>query len=215
MQRFQLDLQQTREMFIYVSRRMVESTDILTQADKAIGDGDHGIGMARGFEAVLNKLDSGSFTTLDQLLHKIGFTLMSSIGGAAGVVFGSLFLGAAKTTKGKNVLDSEELAQMLEGGLQAIKERGKAKSGDKTMIDALQPAATKAREMSVFPLDKSLLAVTEAARVGMEETKKIIATVGKAKALGERSLGHPDPGAVSTYLILKYMTEYATRVSEA
>lgn len=99
---------------------------------------------------------------------------------------------------------------MLVDGLEAVKERGKAKPGDKTMVDSLAPAAIKSKEMVSAPLAEALKAVAEAARQGMEKTKELVATTGKAKTLGERSLGHPDPGAVSTYLILKFMAEYVS-----
>jgi dihydroxyacetone kinase-like protein len=97
---------------------------------------------------------------------------------------------------------------MLVDGLDAVKARGKAKPGDKTMVDALEPAALKSQELASASLGESLVAVTGAAKEGMEATKDMVANVGKAKTLGQRSLGHHDPGAVSTYLILKYMTEY-------
>jgi dihydroxyacetone kinase-like protein len=204
----QLNLQGTRDMFIHLSDRMVESKDLLTQADKAIGDGDHGVGMARGFEAVRLKLEDTTFTALDELLKGVGMALMSSVGGAAGAVFGTFFRGGAKRVGGREVFDSEALSFMLLDGLQAVQDRGQAKPGDKTMVDALEPAALKSQELASAPLDECLVAVTEAAREGMEATKDMVASVGKAKTLGERSLGHPDPGAVSTYLILKFMTEY-------
>lgn len=206
----QLSLEEAKEMFIHLSKEMVESKDLLTQADKAIGDGDHGVGMARGFEAVYQKLEGEAFTTIAELLKAIGMALMMSIGGAAGPVFGTLFRGGAKRLGGQHIFDSKTLSLMLLDGLQAVKERGGAKLGDKTVVDALEPAALKSKELSLAPLDESLIAVTEAARQGMEKTKEMVATVGKATTLGERSLGHPDPGAVSTYLILKFMMEYVT-----
>jgi dihydroxyacetone kinase-like protein len=195
-------------MFIRVADLMVDSKDVLTQADKAIGDGDHGVGMARGFEAVRAKLEDVSFTALDDLLRVVGMALMTSVGGAAGAVFGTLFRGGAKRLDGREVFDSEALSLMLLDGLQAVKDRGGAKPGDKTMVDALEPAAAKAQELASAPMNEALPAVTEAAREGMEATKDMVARVGKAKTLGQRSLGHPDPGAVSTHLILKYMAEY-------
>lgn len=204
----QLSLQETQAMFIHVSDRLVESKDLLTQADKAIGDGDHGVGMARGFEAVRHKLEGTPLTTLDELLKAVGMALMTSVGGAAGAVFGTFFRGGAKRLGGREVFDSESLSFMLLDGLQAVKDRGKAKPGDKTMVDALQPAALTSQKLVAAPLDENLVAVTEAAQEGLEATKDMVASAGKAKTLGERSLGHPDPGAVSTYLILKYMTEY-------
>lgn len=195
-------------MFVHLSDRMVESKDLLTQADKAIGDGDHGVGMARGFESVRLKLEDASFATLDETLKAVGMALMTSVGGAAGAVFGTFFRGGARRLGGREVFDSESLSLMLLDGLQAVKDRGKAKPGDKTMVDALEPAALRSQDLAAAPLDESLIAVTEAAKEGMEATNDMVASVGKAKTLGERSLGHPDPGAVSTYLILKYMTEY-------
>ncbi len=211
MGRYQLSLQEVREMFVSLSEGMVESKDLLTQADRAIGDGDHGVGMARGFEAVRGKLKDRTFATLDELLKTVGTTLMTSVGGASGAIFGTFFRGGAKNLGGQRSFDSGTLALMLLDGLQAVKERGGARPGDKTMVDALEPAAARAEEMASAPLDESLIGVTEAARQGMERTKEMVAAVGKAKTLGERALGHPDPGAISTYLILKFMKEYVTQ----
>jgi dihydroxyacetone kinase-like protein len=204
----QLSLQEVREMMVYVSNRMIASKDRLTQADKAIGDGDHGIGMARGFENVLKKVEGQEFATLEALFKTVGLALLTSIGGAAGAVFGTLFRGAAENLKGQDVLTAEVFSRMLQDGLKAVKDRGQAKPGDKTMIDALEPAAVESRNRESAPLDEALAAIAEAARLGMEKTKDMVAAVGKAKTLGERSLGHPDPGAVSIFLILDFMKAY-------
>jgi dihydroxyacetone kinase-like protein len=206
----ELSTQEAREMFLYVSRKMVESKDLLTQADKAIGDGDHGVGMARGFEAVAEKLEKQSFNNTGDLLKTIGTTLLMSVGGAAGAIFGTFFRGAAKDLGNSTSLDSRALSRMLLDGLEAVRQRGGAKVGDKTMVDALQSAAIKSEDMSSAPLFESLPAVAGAAEQGMEKTKEMMASIGKAKTLGERSLGHADPGAISTYLILKFMTEFVT-----
>jgi len=206
----QLTVNEAEAMFVYVANRMTESKDMLTQADKAIGDGDHGIGMARGFEAVAQKLADQSFTSIGELFKSIGMTLMTSIGGAAGAVFGTLFRGAGKNTADQSELNSRVLGIALQDGLQAVKDRGRAKPGDKTMVDALEPAAAKAVEMGNRPLDQALQEITEAARQGMEQTKNMVATLGKAKPLGERSLGHADPGSLSVYLIFKYMLEFVS-----
>ena len=200
-------------MFLYLAQGMVESKDRLTQADKAIGDGDHGIGMARGFAAVQQKLQAQTFTSLDMLLKTIGMTLLTSVGGAAGAIFGTFFRGSARNMQGQEIFDADALSRMLVDGLAAVQARGQAKPGDKTMVDALTPAAQQAQKMVTASLDKSLITVSEAARLGMEHTKDMVAAVGKAKTLGERSLGYPDPGAVSTYLCLKFMTEYVTETS--
>ena len=215
MGKVQLTMEETREMFVYVSQKMEENKDILTQADKAIGDGDHGIGMARGFEAVRRKLEGQKPAMMDEMLKVIGLALMTSIGGAAGAIFATLFRGGAKSLAGHQILDSNALSLMLVDGLQAVQDRGKANPGDKTMVDSLAPAALKSKGMTSAPLAEALNAVTEAARQGMEKTKEMVATTGKAKTLGERSLGHPDPGAVSTYLILKFMAEYVNEREES
>ncbi len=211
MAKSQLTLEETRVMFLSVAEGMEASKDLLTQADKAIGDGDHGVGMARGFEAVRQKLESQAFAGLDELFKAVGSTLMASIGGASGAIFGTYFKGGAKGLGGLQVFDSRALALFLVDGLEAVQTRGKAKPGDKTMVDAAQPAALRARELETMPLDQALTAVMQAAQQGMEKTKELVATTGKAKTLGERSLGHADPGAISTYLIFKSMSEYVTR----
>jgi dihydroxyacetone kinase-like protein len=208
MGKLQLTVEETKEMFIYVADKMVASKDVLTQADKAIGDGDHGIGMARGFEAVRQKLEAQSFASIGELFKTIGMTLMMSIGGAAGAVFGTLFRGAGKNTDDESELSLQSLTLALQDGLQAVKDRGKAKPGDKTMIDALEPAAIRSAELNAVPLDLALEYISDAARHGMEKTKGMVATLGKAKPLGTRSLGHADPGSLSIFLILKYMQEF-------
>ncbi len=201
-------------MLLYLCEQMIGHTDTLTQADKAIGDGDHGIGMARGFEAVRLKLEGGSFAALDELFKAAGMALITSVGGASGIIFGTWFRGGTKNLAGAATLDSPALSAWLVDGLAAVKERGKTKPGDKTMVDALEPAAAAAEQAAAAPLDEALAAATEAARLGMEATKDMVASMGRAKTLGERSLGHPDPGAVSTYLILRSLWEYTEKSGE-
>ena len=208
MARAELSLAEATGMFIQVARSMVESQDLLTQADKAIGDGDHGIGMARGFEAVGQRLEAQPPATVGELLKAIGMTLMTSVGGASGAIFGIFFRGGAKNAGDRAVFDAQMFSMMLGDGLQAVQERGKAKPGDKTMVDALAPAAARAAELAAGPLGEAMPAAAEAARQGMEQTKEMVASIGKAKTLGERSLGHADPGAISTYLILRFMADY-------
>jgi phosphoenolpyruvate---glycerone phosphotransferase subunit DhaL len=207
----QLTPAETRQMLQYLCRGMQESKDLLSEADRAIGDGDHGVGMARGFEAVYQKIEGQPGASIDELFKTVGMALLTSIGGASGAVFGTLFRGGAKSLVGKPVFDAAALACLLNDGLQAVQERGKAKVGDKTMVDALEPAAARATQLSSAPLSEALLAAVEAARQGMEKTKEMVAAIGKAKTLGERSLGYADPGALSTYLMLKYMAEYVVK----
>ena len=207
-----LTLQQTRQLFQEVADDIIANQDVLTEADRAIGDGDHGVGMARGCEAVREELTNSTASDLGGLLRSIGMKLMMSIGGAAGAIYGTFFCSAGKNLAGVQVLDSEALYRMLADGMAGVQERGKAQVGDKTIIDVLAPATEKAGEMQDGELGESLQAVVEAAADGMESTKGMVATVGRAKTLGERSLGHPDPGAVSMYLILQSMCEHAKRM---
>jgi dihydroxyacetone kinase-like protein len=204
----QLTLIQTLEMFLFVAKRMVDSKDILTEADKKIGDGDHGINMARGFQAVIKILNEKSFTTIGELLNIIGMCLLTSVGGAAGAIFGTFFRGGAKNLMEKRVFNSQTLSKMLIDALEAIKQRGKAKLGDKTMVDALEPAVMISKETILLPLRDALSSIVKEAEKGAEKTKEMVATVGKAKTLGQRSLGYSDPGAISTFLIFRSMLEF-------
>jgi len=207
----ELALAEAREMIVAVSRGLIASTDRLTQADKAIGDGDHGLAMARGFACVIEKVEGQEFTSIGHLFKTVGTAILASAGGAAGAVFGTLFRGAAENAADGQVLTAAVFSGLLLDGLRAVENRGHAKPGDKTMIDALEPAVRESERRSAAPLDEALTAIAEAARLGMEHTRDMVANVGKAKPLGERSLGHPDPGAISMYLILKLMAEYAAQ----
>jgi dihydroxyacetone kinase-like protein len=204
-----LTLEQTRQLFQNVAEDIIANQDMLTEADRAIGDGDHGVGMVRGFEAVQEELATSKASNLGELLRSIGTKLMMSIGGAAGAIYGTFFRSAGKNLVGVQVLDSEALYRMLADGMAGVQARGKAQVGDKTIVDVLAPAAEKAGQMQDTGLVESLQEVVEAASEGMERTKDLVATIGRAKTLGERSLGHPDPGAVSMVLILKSMREGA------
>jgi dihydroxyacetone kinase-like protein len=204
-----LTLEQTRQLFQNVAEDIIANQDMLTEADRAIGDGDHGVGMVRGFEAVQEELATSKASDLGELLRSIGTKLMMSIGGAAGAIYGTFFRSAGKNLVGVQVLDSEALYRMLADGMAGVQARGKAQVGDKTIVDVLAPAAEKAGQMQDAGLVESLQEVVEAASEGMERTKDLVATIGRAKTLGGRSLGHPDPGAVSMVLILKSMREGA------
>jgi dihydroxyacetone kinase-like protein len=199
---------EAQAMLLHVARRIEDSEDELTDADRAIGDGDHGLAMLRGFDAVRQELESRELETIDELLRTVGRALLSSMGGASGILFSTFFTEGARGLAAQDAFGGEALARLLADGLAAVQKRGKATPGDKTMVDALAPAAQKALELPAAPLAALLPAVVEAARDGVEQTKTMVARTGKAKALGERSLGHPDPGALSAYLILRSMDEY-------
>lgn len=203
-----LNAPETREMLLYVCERMEQAKDELTRADQAIGDGDHGVGMVRGFAAARAKLAAAALLPADAALRTVGMALLGSIGGAAGAVFGTLFMAGGAAVAGAPAFGSLALSRFLSAGMKAVMERGKAQPGQKTMLDALAPAVATAAELKDRPLAESLPAVAQAAQQGVEATKSMIATTGKAKTLGERSLGYPDPGAVSTAIILRSMAEY-------
>ena len=203
----QLTVEETKDMFMSIAANMVQYKEMLTQADKEIGDGDHGVNMARGFQAVLEKLDETTFNSIGDLLETIGMTLLTSVGGAAGAIFGTWFLGGSKNLKEEIYFNSLTISQWLVDGLEAVKLRGKAKVGDKTMIDALEPAAIISKEVSSLDLPLALLQIASEAIEGAKKTKNMVATVGKAKTLGERSIGHGDPGALSTSLIFSLMLQ--------
>lgn len=194
-----------------VSEEIIKNKQILTDLDAAIGDGDHGINMARGFQAVEAKLQLlGPDKDIGTVLKTVGMTLISSVGGAAGPLYGTAFLRAAAVSQGIKTLDIETAGLMLAAAITGIKERGKATRGEKTMLDALEPAydAFVAGGNAGKTMVECLELACVAAGRGVEFTKTIVATKGRASYLGERSLGHQDPGATSTYLILKTVLDF-------
>lgn len=193
-----------RSLLEAVARKMVESVDLLTEMDQAIGDGDHGIGMRRGFAAVLDQLPRDNPASVEAAFKSAGTAIMAKTGGAAGAVFGTLFRGGSVAFAGHD-LDAATFAAFLRTGLDAVMKRGGSHTGQKTMLDALAPAAEAAEATIAQGLNAVVTAAAEAAKGGVEATKSMIATTGKARTLGERSLGHPDPGAVSTSIILQAM----------
>jgi dihydroxyacetone kinase-like protein len=181
--------------------------DELTALDAAIGDGDHGANMARGFAAVPAKLDALTSKEIDGLFRTTAMTLISQVGGASGPLYGKFFLQAATPAKGKLELTLPELCACLDAGLAAIMQLGKAALGDKTMVDALTPALA-----SLHPQDGDTpgIALTRAvatAREAAEATIPLVARKGRASYLGERSAGHKDPGAASSALLLGALAE--------
>ncbi|MCM5559202.1 dihydroxyacetone kinase subunit DhaL [Pleomorphomonas sp. JP5] len=199
---------QARDMLSAVARHLVANVDMLTQVDQAIGDGDHGIGMRRGFSAVEEAMASTEPVSVSAVFKAAGTAIMAKTGGAAGAIFGTMFRSGSAAFDGQAVLNAEGFAGFLALGLEGVEKRGAAKPGQKTMIDALAPAATAAKTAIARGLVEVVKEATDAAKGGVEATKDMIATTGKARTLGERSLGHPDPGAVSMSLILEAMRDY-------
>ncbi|HWR09998.1 dihydroxyacetone kinase subunit DhaL [Sporomusa sp.] len=183
----------------------------LTDLDAAIGDGDHGINMARGFEAVRVKLVTANPMDIGAVLKLVGMTLISTVGGASGPLYGTAFMRAAAVVQGQAVIDTHTAAEMLKAAIGGIKDRGKAVRGEKTMLDALEPAyeAFMQGMADGAALSTCLELATQAAGAGIEYTKTIIATKGRASYLGERSIGHQDAGATSCYLMLAALTALA------
>lgn len=179
--------------------------DYLIDLDRAIGDGDHGENMDRGFTAALAALESAEDADISGVLKTVAKTLMSTVGGAAGPLYGTAFLRASKAAAGGGELDGAGVAAIIAGALEGIQARGKATTGEKTMVDAWSPACEAARAAVAAGGDASavLEAAATAAEAGARATEPLRATKGRASYLGERSIGHLDPGAVSTSLILR------------
>lgn len=178
---------------------VVANQDRLTQADQAIGDGDHGVGMARGFAAAREALESKPAATVGDLFKITGMAIMMTAGGASGAVFGTFFTGMAKALA-TDELDAAGFAEALRDAIAAVQARGGAKAGDKTMLDAAIPAGDAAAAAS--SLAEALTAAAKASHIGALATASMTAATGKAKTLGTRALGHMDPGAISLSIIL-------------
>jgi dihydroxyacetone kinase-like protein len=192
-----------------VAQVLHENRDYLTELDSKIGDADHGINMDRGFRAVGEKLPDASSADIGSVLKTVGTTLVSTVGGASGPLYGTAFLRAGVATSGKQELDEVGLVAMLDAAVEGVKARGKAKTGEKTMLDALVPAIEAAKQSLAEKQDLSHLLQTaaSAAEEGVKNTIPMLATKGRASYLGERSVGHQDPGATSSWLILKALAD--------
>jgi dihydroxyacetone kinase-like protein len=188
-----------------------QKREYLTELDTAIGDADHGNNMHRGYQHAVTQL-SADQQDIGAILKNIAMTLMSKVGGAGGPLYGTMFLQASSIAKGKTELNSEDMKQFFIAAVEGVQKRGKAVRGEKTMLDSLIPAkeAFQAATEDGKPLADSLSAAVSAAEEGMNGTIDMIATKGRASYLGERSRGHMDPGAASSYLILKALYDVYT-----
>lgn len=188
---------------------LAENKDYLTQLDSAIGDADHGINMDRGFRKVMEKLPSVADKDIGNILKTIGMTLISSVGGASGPLYGTFFMRSGMVVAAKEELSAEDVLNLLQAGVEGIVQRGRAELGDKTMFDAWSPAIAAMRASLAENGDTvvGLETAVAAAEQGMKDTIPLQARKGRASYLGERSIGHQDPGATSSYLILKTLLE--------
>lgn len=184
---------------------IAENKDYLTQLDSDIGDADHGVNMDRGFKAALAKLPSVADKDIGTVFKSVGMTLVSTVGGAGGPLYGTFFMQAGTASANKLELSVADWAVALESAINGVIARGKANPGDKTMIDALLPAlaALKQAVADGSEMGDALRRSAAAAEQGMKDTIPLVARKGRASYLGERSAGHQDPGATSSYLILK------------
>lgn len=200
--------EELRRMLMFVAEEVVASQELLTRADRDIGDGDHGLGMTRGFTALRDRLGNGDFANIDEMLLAASEVLIRSMGGASGVVFG-LLLRPGRREVPLDTLTVPALAGHLARAASEISNRGGAQVGDKTMLDALDPAIRALQRAAGASLPQALAAAASAAKAGAELTRTMRARIGKAATQGDRTIGFPDPGAVSVSIILDAMARWA------
>ena len=205
-----LGTNELKDMMIVVSEKITENEPYLTEIDTLIGDADHGIGMKRGFSALRNMLSTETFETPAELMHASGIELLKTMGGASGVLFGTLFIAGVDLFGNTPRIDLGAFSAYIDKGTNAVMARGKTALGDKTMVDALAPAAGALKTAVEQGLDMcgGLSAASKAAWAGVEATKDMKPIKGRAKNFKDNSLRVPDPGAVSAALILEAMYEY-------
>lgn len=206
-----LDTKQMAAIVEGMAKKIEAEKEYLTELDNEIGDGDHGINLARGFAAVEKKLPSLAGGDIGALLKGVGMQLVSTVGGASGPLYGTAFMKAGMACKGLTEIDGPAFVKAMEAAVDGIKMRGKATEGEKTMLDALCPALKVMQDdvAAGKSLKEALQDAAQAAEKGVEYTKTIIATKGRASYLGERSLGHQDPGATSSLYLLQVLAEMA------
>ncbi|WP_367568312.1 dihydroxyacetone kinase subunit DhaL [Lacrimispora sp.] len=197
------------EILKAIGHCMAEHKEELTALDQPIGDSDHGINLSRGFEAVEKKLPELAGKDIGTILKTVGMTLVSTVGGASGPLYGSAYMKAGMALAGKNEMDQKDFLEMMKAASDAVMQRGKAVAGEATMLDAMLPALKAMEEADAAGASaKDMLdAGVQAAWAGTNHTKDLIATKGRASYVGERGLGHQDPGATS----FSYMLETAAR----
>jgi dihydroxyacetone kinase-like protein len=211
-----LDVRYWRQALLDLAEEVDREKDRLCQLDGAIGDGDHGTSMAAGFRLVAARLATEDFSDVGAVLHAVGTTLVSSVGGVTGIVFGTFFIGAGKAAKGRTETGTAELADMFAAGLEAVQLRGKAQPGDKTMVDALAPAVHALRHAAERGLSvkEALDLACTSAREGMERTREMKAKVGRARYQGDKAIGHVDAGAASVAIIMASLARTCTEATE-
>ena len=201
------DLQDLRQALLSASDAVIAAEPLLTRTDTVIGDGDHGITMKRGFSVLKEELAESRFDSPFALFHACGISLVKSMGGSSGVLFGTLFIGGLAEITGLTELDGNALRAYLCGGIRAVIKRGKARAGDKTMVDALLGAEEYMQRLprGETGAERILRAAADGAREGAEQTKAMLPRLGRARNFREQALGVPDPGALSVAILLDGM----------
>jgi dihydroxyacetone kinase-like protein len=199
-----------------VAARIKEHRDELVQLDSAIGDADHGINMDRGFTMVLEKLPTVADKDIGTILKTVGMTLVSTVGGASGPLYGTAFIRAGMALADRYELTPAEVVAALEAALEGIMARGKAQRGEKTMVDAIGPGVDVLKEAQASGEDfvSAMRRSVAAVEAGMKATIPMLATKGRASYLGQRSVGHQDPGATSSFYIAQVMLEIIESIQE-
>ncbi|WP_018664318.1 dihydroxyacetone kinase subunit DhaL [Heyndrickxia acidiproducens] len=205
-----LTVEQTKEMLLDVAVEIQSRKEELGEIDRQIGDGDHGVGMSIGFAEIEKILLKNQYTNVEQVFKDCGMAMIRSMGGASGVLFGTLFLGISKQLANETELDIQHLSKGLREASKDIENRGGASAGDKTMLDALIPAADALEEAakSCKDVGTGMKKAADAAAAGVENTKKYVARFGRAKSLGKRTIGHQDPGATTISYIFRAMAAF-------
>lgn len=204
-----LTLEDFKKIIGKISRTLDDNSSYLSELDSEIGDGDHGTTISRGFRAVEDKIGQEPGGSIPGLLKSVGFTLMNTMGGVSGPIFGSIFTAMAKNSEGKDTISLKDLSDMLADSLSKVKELGGAGVGDKTLVDSLEPAVRSLQDSSSkdLALKEALILAERAALEGAESTRDMIAKKGRSRYVGERSLGHQDAGATTLYLIIKSIND--------
>ncbi len=203
-----LSKDEVKAMLLLVCERVIAAEPMLSEADRNLGDGDHGLGMQRGMTAAKDKLSAGDVESVEKAFSTVGMAMMSSMGGASGAIFGTFFRNGGKALAGRESFGAGDLADFLRAGVDGVKQRGGAAVGDKTVVDAMEPAAERAAELTESSLPDAINGVNEAAEAGKESSKGMVAKFGRAKTLGEAAIGFPDAGALSVTVIIQAMRDF-------
>lgn len=209
-----LDQKDFQEIFADMVKTINQNEGYLCEVDSFVGDGDHGVTLAKGFNTAAQDLMKNQPKDLSSFFMSIASSIMRSIGGVCGPIYSSIFLSFAKVSKDKETVSLSDLGAMLEEGLASVKKRGGAQVGDKTLVDAYEPAVAAFKENMSDGFQEALGAAFKAAEKGMLSTKGFASKKGKSRPLGERSIGYQDAGATSLTLLLQSMWESISKIME-